>query len=151
MVCRNSCRAPSTLPEHMPQSAFDFGELELEAGGQQSRGDDAGACQQQLISHFSHYHVRRESWQRKDRGPVQDTSESLRKFSIGNRMRCDSVHRAAKRFAVDGMRNGSHSIIEGNPTHILIAAANPAAEAEFEGQEHRRESATLFAEDKADD
>ena len=46
--------------------------------------------------------------------------------------------------------NDAHEVVERDPTHVLIAAADDAAEAEAEGREHLCQAAAVFAEDETD-
>ena len=46
--------------------------------------------------------------------------------------------------------NYAHEVVERDPTHVLIAAADDAAEAEAERREHFRQAAAVFAEDETD-
>src|SRR4051812_5799242 len=46
--------------------------------------------------------------------------------------------------------NDTDEVVERNPAHILIAAADDATEAEAEGSQHFGQTATIFAQNETD-
>ena len=80
----------------MSEGRFQFGKAKRIAAGQQLRGLEPGAGQQQFVGHFAQNQSGNEGWQRENRGAVQDPRERAREFQIGHVIRRRHVDRTAQ-------------------------------------------------------
>src|ERR1019366_4369726 len=109
---------------------------ELISTREESGGIDAGAGQQELVRHLSHYEAGGEGRKRKDRGTPQDTAKGFGEFPIGDGVGRHGIHRAAQGISKYGVRNGSHQVVNSDPAQVLASAPYTAAATQFERQKH---------------
>src|SRR5699024_7339352 len=118
--------------QDMFECRFELGILELEACRRKSQRLDVGAGEQHLISEFTKGQSRGESRQRKDRRAAQQPAQSLRKLAIGGRVRRRAIHRSAHGCRGEKKLECSDQVVNHDPTDVLPAAANDAADSELE-------------------
>ena len=84
------------------------------------------------------------------RRPPQRRTERTRELGVGDRRRRGRVHRSGQRRRRDNVGDQAHQVVALDPRHPLPAAADRAAEAEFERDEELAEHPALGAEHQAD-
>ncbi len=97
------------------------------------------------IAHFAEEQTDSKGRNRKDGGTAQHTAQRVSELLIGDRVRRCGVHRANQRVVSDGVLDDPDEIVEGDPAHVLFAAAESPAHAQLERGEHLFERSTLGA------
>ena len=90
----------------------------------------------QHLRHLSEQQLEREFRHRKNRRPVQRRRQLTRKFRIRHRPRSRSVHRPAHLAMLQRKSDHRHQIVQMNPAHPLLAAADSSSDADLERKHH---------------
>ncbi len=123
---------------------------ELEAGGGELGGVGAGAGEEDFIGHFTACQAESEAWDREKCRAVELGGECANELLICGWIGGREVNGAGESRRVEEKQDGSRSVLERDPAHVLMSAAEPATEAEAEEGEHPGESALARAEDNTE-
>ena len=134
----------------MPQRELQIGEAKFVARRGQGRGSHALTGQQQSVGHLAQHDASDRRRQRKDRGPAQHAAERLGEFVVGYRLRRHDIDRTSDFGVRQAGDDGVDRVIERDPTHVLLAAAQFAAHSQAKRQQHFLERAAATAEDHAE-
>ncbi len=141
-----SCRS---AVEDLPEGRLEAGEPEPEAEGHGLRGKDLLPVEDQR-GHLSHRGADREGGGRREGGAVEDPAERR-----GERLHRDGrggrgVDRAVEAGVLERRDEEGDEVVAVDPRHPLLPAAERAADAEPEGEEHLRKRPAPLAEDDPD-
>ena len=114
----------------------DGGMGELETGGDEFGGVDAGAGEESFIGYFAEGEAEGEGGGGNDGGPVDGLGQGAGELGVGDGSGSSEVDRAVDGRGVKKKKNGGDRILEADPAHPLPAGTERAAEAEAEEGKH---------------
>ena len=112
-------------------------------------GNHAGTGEQEGVGHFPECEFGGKSGHRENRGARQDAGQGFGKFAVGHRRWRYGIDRAADGLVVQCEQEQRDQVVEGDPTHVLIARPDGAAQSQFEGQAHFGECPPVARQDDA--
>jgi len=120
---------------------------ELESGGGEPGGVDAGAGEQELVDHGAEGEAKGEGRDRENGRAMEQAGQDSGKLGVGDGVGRGEVHGAGEILRVKQEEDSGKDIGERDPAHELAAAAETASEAETEDGQQTGEGAGTGAED----
>ena len=105
---------------------------------------------EQHLRHFAEYPSQGERGNRQDRRAMHGLRQSLSEFAIGHRERRGRVERSAHGGFLHQEGDQRNQVIDVNPRHPLVSAAEPSPDAQPEWREHSRQRASVRPQHHAD-
>ena len=106
--------------------------LELKACVYEFGGSDAGAGEDEFLTHFAQHSSNDKGRDRTKSWTVQDLAEGLGEFAVSDRIGSDKIDGARECLLSEAEPDGIDNITKGDPTEILFAAAYGAAKSHVE-------------------
>ena len=126
---------PVVSAELVPQRVFECREREGEPHVLQASRPRQLACQEELVGQFSRDQPQRRRWCPQNSRPAEDAAECLREGTIGDGVRSDRVHGTGQTVIGDRLEEDAEQVVEGDPAHELLAAAERTSQPEPERRE----------------
>ena len=106
--------------------------LEFKACVYEFGGFDAGAGEDEFLTHFPQHGADDKGRDRTKRGTVQDLAEGLGEFPVSDRIGSDKIDGARECLLSEAEPDGIDNITKGDPTEILSAVTHDAAKSHVE-------------------
>ena len=114
---------PAESTELVSQRVFERREREREIHILQAGRPSELACQQELVGQVSRNESQCRSWCLQNGGSAEDAAKRLRECMVGDGVRCNRVHGTDQAVVGDRLEEDAEQVVEGDPAHELLAAA----------------------------
>ena len=147
MIGQDLCQEGGSLWQERTERFGQIMMLKSEAAAPKFHREDTSACEQGFISHLAESEPSGKGGHAEESRAAQSRAESPSEFAVRDWRGRNNVHRSEQRVSHQCMMDRSNGIVDRDPTPVLLAGADHAAQSHFERRQHLGQRAALQAED----